>query len=106
MSTIFIPSPVTVESWDSMQVSGQPNRLPFEVSIRIVLKGVGGGPDYAYQWLLTAGVENFGDKNYREHLDLRTGTFPLTNPVTGQVEVGPGLLQPGVNFYFGAQLTY
>ncbi len=37
-----------VESWDSMQVSGQPNRLPFEVSVRIVLKGVGGGTDYSY----------------------------------------------------------
>ena len=45
--------------------------------------------------LLTAGVENMGDKNYREHLDLRTG-----------VPLGPGVLQPGVNFYFGAQLTY
>ena len=55
--------------------------------------------------LLTAGVENVGNKNYREHLDLRTGTVVLTSP-TGQVQVGPGLLQPGVNFYFGAQLTY
>jgi general secretion pathway protein J len=37
-----------VDSWDSTQVSGQPSRLPLEVSIRLVLKGVGGGPPYAY----------------------------------------------------------
>jgi iron complex outermembrane recepter protein len=41
--------------------------------------------------LLTAGVENFGDKNYQEHLDLRDGL---------------GLFQPGINFYFGAKLDY
>jgi general secretion pathway protein J len=37
-----------VETWDSMQVTGQPNRLPFEVDIMLVLKGVGGGPPYSY----------------------------------------------------------
>jgi general secretion pathway protein J len=37
-----------VETWDSMQVTGQPSRLPFEVKITLVLKGVGGGPPYAY----------------------------------------------------------
>jgi general secretion pathway protein J len=37
-----------VKTWDSMQVTGQPNRLPFEVDITIVLKGVGGGPPYSY----------------------------------------------------------
>lgn len=37
-----------VESWDSTQVSGQPNRLPLAISVRLVLKGVGGGPPYAY----------------------------------------------------------
>jgi general secretion pathway protein J len=37
-----------VESWDSTQVSGQPNRLPLAISIRLVLKGVGGGPPYTY----------------------------------------------------------
>jgi outer membrane receptor protein involved in Fe transport len=41
--------------------------------------------------LLTGGVENFGDRFYREHLDLRTGR---------------GVFQPGYNFYFGAQMTY
>jgi outer membrane receptor protein involved in Fe transport len=41
--------------------------------------------------LLVAGVENLTDKQYREHLDLRTGT---------------GVFQPGVNFYFGAQVVY
>jgi general secretion pathway protein J len=38
-----------VDTWDSTQVSGQPNRLPFEVSVRLVLKGVGGGSDYSYE---------------------------------------------------------
>jgi general secretion pathway protein J len=37
-----------VETWDSMQVSGQPNRLPLEVKITLVLKGVGTGPSYSY----------------------------------------------------------
>ncbi|MGA3124137.1 MAG: type II secretion system protein GspJ [Polyangiaceae bacterium] len=37
-----------VDTWDSMQVTGQPNRVPFEVSIRLVLKGVGDGRPYAY----------------------------------------------------------
>src|SRR5258708_6799680 len=38
-----------LESWDSMQVSGQPNRLPLAVSVRIVLKGIGEGPAFAYE---------------------------------------------------------
>jgi general secretion pathway protein J len=37
-----------VETWDTMQVTGQPNRLPLEVSITLVLKGVGEGPPYSY----------------------------------------------------------
>ncbi len=37
-----------VETWDSTQVTGQPNRLPLEVKISLTLKGVGGGPVYAY----------------------------------------------------------
>lgn len=37
-----------VDSWDSTQISGQPNRLPLEISIRLVLKGVGGGPAYTF----------------------------------------------------------
>jgi general secretion pathway protein J len=37
-----------IETWDSMQVTGQPNRLPFEVDITLVLKGVGGGAPYSY----------------------------------------------------------
>ena len=37
-----------VETWDSMQVTGQPNRLPFEVDITLVLKGVSGGAPYSY----------------------------------------------------------
>jgi outer membrane receptor protein involved in Fe transport len=42
--------------------------------------------------LLTAGVENFTNKTYLEHLDLRTP--------------GLGFLQPGINFYFGAKMDY
>jgi general secretion pathway protein J len=37
-----------VEAWDTQQVSGQPNRLPLEVQITLVLKGVGQGPPYSY----------------------------------------------------------
>jgi general secretion pathway protein J len=37
-----------VTTWDSMQISGQPNRLPLEVEITIVLKAVGNGPPYSY----------------------------------------------------------
>lgn len=43
--------------------------------------------------LLVAGIENFTDKNYREHLDFRSPS-------------GIQVLQPGANFYFGADLTY
>lgn len=42
-------------------------------------------------WLLTAGVENLTDKNYREHLDYRSGL---------------GVFRPGINFYSGAELNY
>jgi general secretion pathway protein J len=38
-----------VETWDSMQAAGQPNRLPMEVEITLVLKGVGGGEPYSYR---------------------------------------------------------
>jgi outer membrane receptor protein involved in Fe transport len=41
--------------------------------------------------LLTAGVENIFDRNYREHLDLLTGI---------------GVYQPGTNGYFGVELKY
>lgn len=37
-----------VETWDSMQVTGQPNRLPLEVKITLTLKGIGEGPHYSY----------------------------------------------------------
>jgi general secretion pathway protein J len=37
-----------VENWDTTQVSGQPNRLPLEVEIKLVLNGVGGGTQYSY----------------------------------------------------------
>jgi outer membrane receptor protein involved in Fe transport len=41
--------------------------------------------------LLLAGVENFADVYYREHLDLRTGL---------------AVFQPGINFYFGMKVDY
>jgi general secretion pathway protein J len=37
-----------IETWDSTQTSGQPNREPLAVSVKLVLKGVGGGPPYEY----------------------------------------------------------
>jgi iron complex outermembrane receptor protein len=40
-----------------------------------------------------AGVENFTDKNYREHFDFRS-------------QGGQSVRQPGVNFYFGSQVVY
>lgn len=43
------------------------------------------------RFLLIAGVENLTDKQYREHLDLRTGY---------------GVYQPGRSFYFGTELQY
>jgi outer membrane receptor protein involved in Fe transport len=43
--------------------------------------------------LVIAGVENLTDRNYREHLDYRT-------------QSGLSMFQPGVNFYFGSELTY
>ncbi len=41
--------------------------------------------------MLVSGVENLTDKQYREHLDSRNFS---------------SVFQPGVNFYFGAELTY
>lgn len=41
--------------------------------------------------LLVSGVENFGDKFYREHLDPRSGDV---------------LFRPGANYYFTAQVRY
>jgi general secretion pathway protein J len=37
-----------VDQWDSTQVSGQPARLPFEVEVTLVLKGVPGGESYSF----------------------------------------------------------
>jgi iron complex outermembrane recepter protein len=45
------------------------------------------------RWLLIAGVENFTDRNYREHLDFRS-------------QSGIQMYQPGINFYFGSEVTY
>jgi general secretion pathway protein J len=42
-----------LDSWDSTQVTGQPGRLPLEISIRLVLKGVGDAPSTTYATKLT-----------------------------------------------------
>lgn len=42
---------------------------------------------------IVTGVENFTDTDYREHLDYRSLT-------------GLSIRQPGVNYYFGSELTY
>lgn len=47
-------------------------------------------------FLLTAGVENFGDKLYREHLD----------PISGNILGVDPLFRTGTNFYFTGQYTY
>lgn len=46
--------------------------------------------------LLTAGVENLGDRNYREHLD----------PISGNVLGTGALLRPGTNFFFNTSIKY
>ncbi len=42
-----------LDSWDSTQVTGQPGRLPLEISIRLVLKGVGDAPSATYATKIT-----------------------------------------------------
>jgi general secretion pathway protein J len=37
-----------LDTWDSTQTNGQPNRLPLEVDVHLVLKGVGDGPPYEF----------------------------------------------------------
>ncbi len=45
--------------------------------------------------LIVAGVENFTNKQYQEHLDFRS-----ENPL------GLSTFQPGANAYVGAEMTY
>lgn len=40
-----------------------------------------------------AGIENFTDRNYREHFDFRS-------------PAGQSVRQPGMNFYFGTEMVY
>ena len=55
--------------------------------------------DLRSHWLVNdhltfvTGVENFTDKNYREHFDFRSAD-------------GMSVRQPGINFYFGSELHY
>ena len=46
--------------------------------------------------LVSAGVDNLGDRTYREHLD----------PISGNTLGSGALLRPGTNFFFNTQLTY
>jgi iron complex outermembrane receptor protein len=46
--------------------------------------------------LLSAGVENLGDINYRAHLD----------PISGNILGVDPLFRPGTNYYFASQYTY
>jgi outer membrane receptor protein involved in Fe transport len=48
------------------------------------------------RWLVMGGVENIGDRNYREFLDYRPIVPGSSLPV----------FQPGVNFYVGSELVY
>ncbi len=50
-------------------------------------------PSLTRDWLIIAGIENFTNKNYREHLDYRS-------------LAGQSVLQPGVNFYLGTDINY
>jgi outer membrane receptor protein involved in Fe transport len=47
-------------------------------------------------WLVSAGVENLGDINYRSHLD----------PISGNILGVDPLFRPGTNYYFASQFTY
>jgi general secretion pathway protein J len=46
-----------VEQWDTTQVTGQPGRLPLEISIALVLNGVGDGPPYTFQTKTTIPIQ-------------------------------------------------
>jgi general secretion pathway protein J len=38
-----------LDSWDSTQTTGQPGRLPYEISIRLVMKGIPGSLPYKFE---------------------------------------------------------
>lgn len=58
--------PVTgnwIETWDTTQVTGQPNRLPWEVRVKISLKSVKNSPPFSYTTKTTLPIGqplNFG----------------------------------------------
>src|SRR5207249_1129097 len=47
-------------------------------------------------WMILGGIENFTDRNYREHLDFRHQPNSL----------GLSMFQPGINTYVALQRTY
>src|ERR1035438_6490685 len=74
-----------VETWDTTQITGQPNRLPLEVSIRIVLKGVGGGAPYAHMTKVFLPIQqplSFG-------IPKQCRRFPATVRIPGEPGSGP-----------------
>ena len=46
-----------VEQWDTRQVTGQPGRIPLEVRVTLVLKGVPKGPPYSFTTKLTLPIQ-------------------------------------------------
>ncbi len=50
-------------------------------------------PQFSENLVVVAGIENFTDKTYQEHLDFRSPS-------------GIAIRQPGFNFYLGADLNY
>jgi outer membrane receptor protein involved in Fe transport len=52
--------------------------------------------------LVTAGIENMFDRNYRQHLDLLTGVLAPGSTAPS----GPGVLEPGISPYLGLQVTW
>lgn len=52
-----------VETWDTTQITGQPNRLPWEVRVKIALKSVKNSPPFSYTTKTTLPIGqplNFG----------------------------------------------
>lgn len=52
-----------VDTWDTTQATGQFNRIPMEIRIILVVKGVGDGPEYRYVTKFTLPITqvlNFG----------------------------------------------
>ena len=69
------------------------NEIPTEGFTVFDLRSYWQVTDYC---LVSTGVENFGNKLYREHLD----------PISGNILGVDPLYRQGTNYYFSMQLTY